>query len=327
MFGGRLAILLSALLADRFMPEPDELWEKVPHPVVVFGSLIAWLDRILNRPGDDPGARRAMGMVAIGISVAVALAIGSAFGSLFAALSIIGFILELIVVTILLAQRSLADHVSAVAHGLRDGGLAGGRKAVSMIVGRDPATLDEAGVSRAAVESLAENASDGVVAPAFWYAILGLPGLLAYKMLNTADSMIGHRNQTYLDFGRASARLDDFANWVPARLTGALIVAAAYLQKGLDAAGRVWAVMRRDAGLHRSPNAGWPESAMAAALGISLGGPRIYAGDIADEPFMNDDGRKDAGPDDIDAALGVFWRAMTVLVVAVGLAAWGLSAA
>lgn len=321
MFGARFVILLAALLADRFLPEPEDMWKSVPHPVVVFGQVIGWLDKRMNRHADSPQARQAMGMAALAIVLGLALVIGNALGTLFGYLAVIGFILELIIVTILLAQRSLADHVRAVETGLRHGGVEGGQAAVSMIVGRDPKTLDEAGVARAAIESLAENASDGVVAPAFWYAVLGLPGLLAYKALNTADSMIGHKNERYNDFGWASAKLDDLANWIPARATGLLIAAADATIRGTHAARATVETMRRDAGLHRSPNAGWPESAMAAAIGIALGGPRIYAGDVANEPFMNPGGGEEAGPNDIARALKVFWRAMTVLAAGVAVIA------
>lgn len=313
----RFTILLFALVADRFLPEPEDMWKTVPHPVALFGKAIDWLDAWMNRAADPAQTRQAMGMAALAVLLVVALVIGNAAGVLFGVLGIVGFIAELAVVVIFLAQKSLADHVAAVETGLRGGGLDGGRRAVSQIVGRDPSTLDESGVSRAAIESLAENASDGVVAPAFWYLLLGLPGILAYKALNTADSMIGHRTERHADFGWASARLDDLANWMPARGTGLLIVAADWTMRGQAAARATFETMKRDARLHRSPNAGWPESAMAAALGIALGGPRVYAGDRADEPFMNAGGRRTAGPDDIGRALGIFWRSMTVLAILV----------
>lgn len=194
-----------------------------------------------------------------------------------------------------------------------------------MIVGRNPQTLDRAGVSRAAIESLAENASDGVIAPAFWYALLGLPGLLAYKMLNTADSMIGHRSERHRDFGWASARLDDFANLVPARLTGLLFAAAAWTLHGATAARDALSVMLRDAPMHRSPNAGWPEAAMAAATGVTLSGPRLYGDTVANEPWLNAAGRREADAIDIDAALALFWRAMTAFALLTMLAFYACS--
>ena len=236
-------------------------------------------------------------------------------------IGVAGIVVEVLVVTVLLAQKSLVDHVRAVREGLDEGGLEGGREAVSLIVGRDPETLDESAVARAAVESLAENASDGVVAPAFWYAVFGLPGLFAYKIINTADSMIGHRNEKYLAFGRSSAILDDIVNWVPARLTGLMIAIADGSLHGLRRARRTLVVMVRDARLHRSPNAGWPESAMAAATGVALGGPRYYGGELTDDPFLNVAGRHSVTEKDIDKAVAVFWRAMTVLAVVVAVLA------
>jgi adenosylcobinamide-phosphate synthase len=231
----------------------------------------------------------------------------------------LGWLLEIAVVSIFLAQKSLADHVRAVATGLREGGLEGGRRAVSMIVGRDPNSLDRAGVSRAAIESLAENFSDGVVAPAFWYALFGLPGLFAYKMTNTADSMIGHRSDKYLHFGRWSARADDFANWIPARLSAAIVALGAFTLGGIAVARDSFNGAMRDAGLHRSPNAGWPESAFAWALGISLAGPRIYAGETVQQVWLNGSGRTALDIADIEAALKLFARACYALwaVVAV----------
>ena len=185
-----------------------------------------------------------------------------------------------------------------------------------MIVGRDPEQLDEAGVSRAAIETAAENFSDGVVAPVFWYLVAGLPGLLAYKALNTADSMIGHKNERYLMFGRASARLDDLANLIPARVSAMLICAAAFMLPGLDARSSFRATLR-DARLHRSPNAGWPEAAMAGALGLRLAGPRVYAGTVIEDAWMGADGGT-AGMGDIRRALAVFRLACGVLVMLTG---------
>lgn len=310
-------ILFVALILDRLIGDPDWLWQRVPHPVVGFGKLIGWADARFNDEGASDTQREKFGFATIAVLMIGAIVAGRFLGDLFDVLGGAGFVLETLLVAVLLAQKSLADHVGAVAQGLRAGGIDGGRRAVSMIVGRDPETLDEAGICRAAIESLAENASDGVVAPAFWYAVFGLPGLFAYKMLNTADSMIGHKTERHRAFGRASARFDDFANWLPARLTALLIVMAGGFDRWRDRARTVM----RDARLHRSPNAGWPESAMAAVTGLALGGPRVYRDDVADEPFMNDAGRNDTGPDDIDAALGVFWRAMTGLVVLVGVLA------
>jgi len=319
--GGHFTILLIALLADRFIGDPETLWRRVPHPVVWVGMLIDVFERTFNHDTYSPLVRRVLGTLTIVILILFSMVVGYwlCIGLDYA--SIAGFLVEIAIVAVLIAQKSLADHVAAVADGLRLGGLEGGRKAVSMIVGRDPETLDEFGVSRAAIESLAENASDGVIAPAIWYLVGGLPGLFAYKMLNTADSMIGHKSERYLCFGWAAARLDDVANWVPARLTGVLIALAAASLEGLRRGKRVLTVMWRDARLHRSPNAGWPEAAMAAAAGVALGGPRIYAGDMADEPFMNVSGGHSADAKDIDTAIIVFWRTMTVFSVIVAVVA------
>ncbi|MCL4133142.1 UNVERIFIED_CONTAM: hypothetical protein GTU68_004971 [Idotea baltica] len=200
----------------------------------------------------------------------------------------------------LIAQRSLVQHVQAVGDALRLS-LGDGRRAVAMIVGRDVREMDEAAVARGAIESAAENLSDGVIAPLFWFALAGLPGLLVYKVVNTADSMIGYRSEKYEAFGWAAARLDDVLNFVPARLTALLIWAVAPIRAP-------WSTIRRDAALHRSPNAGWPEAAMAPALGVSLSGPRSYDGVHEDFPWVHPEGRKDANPDDVDAAVAILWR-------------------
>ena len=314
---GPLPVLLAALVLDRIVGDPDWLWRRISHPVVVFGMAIGFVDRRWNRPADPPGRRRRNGRVAIaGLLLAAALG-GWAVSHFLSRLGIAGVMLEAVVVAIFLAQKSLADHVGAVAGGLRSGGLAGGRKAVSMIVGRDPEALDEAGVSRAAIESLAENFSDGIVAPALWYAVFGLPGLMVYKMLNTADSMIGHLNDRHRDFGRAAARLDDFANWPAARLAAVLIAAGAGLAKGAPAMRRALEQALTDSGLHRSPNAGWPEAAMAGGLGLTLGGPRRYGGELVMEASLNGSGRRDAGAGDISNALIVFRRACDSLALMV----------
>jgi adenosylcobinamide-phosphate synthase len=209
-----------------------------------------------------------------------------------------------LIASVLIAQRSLYQHVARVRSAFAEGGLAEARAAVSMIVGRDPEQLDEAGVSRAAIESCAENFSDGVVAPVFWLALLGLPGLIAYKAINTADSMIGHRSARYEFFGWAAARVDDLVNLIPARLSGLLLAVVAPIANG--AVGTALNVMRRDAPKHRSPNAGWPESATAGALGLALAGPRRYGEHIVDDPFLNVDARKKATPGDIGRALDLY---------------------
>ena len=301
-----LLILFLALLADRYFGDPDWLWEKIPHPIVLFGKAIAYADTRFNRPGDSNDERRRDGFLTM-LGLLVLAAVGGWVVHLaLRTISPVGELVEALLVAVFLAQKSLADHVTRVAVALREEGIVGARRAVSMIVGRDPEVLDDAGVSRAAIESLAENTSDGIIAPAFWYALLGLPGLLAYKLLNTADSMIGHLNDRHRDFGRFAAKLDDVANWIPARLTGLLISAAAWVVHGYDAALRSFNVMMRDARLHRSPNAGWPEAAMAGAIEVALAGPRVYGGVTANEPMLNGAGRRDAGAENIEDALDIF---------------------
>jgi adenosylcobinamide-phosphate synthase len=312
-----LAVLLVALILDRLVGDPDWLWRRISHPVVIFGNAIGFAEKRFNRPSDTDLTRRRKGKIVIAGLMLGAAGSGWGLARLFCDLGAAGMLLEVIVVAIFLAQKSLADHVAAVAAGLREGGLEGGRKAVSMIVGRDPEALDEAGVARASIESLAENFSDGIVAPALWYAVLGLPGLLAYKMLNTADSMIGHLNERYRDFGRASAKLDDLANWPAARLAAMLIAAAAGLIKGRAAMRRSAELALTDSGLHRSPNAGWPEAAMAGGLGLSLAGPRHYGGELVMEASVNASGSRNADAGSIVEALVIFRRACDCLVLLV----------
>ncbi|OJF91918.1 adenosylcobinamide-phosphate synthase CbiB [Pararhizobium antarcticum] len=312
-----LLVLVAALLLDRLVGDPDWLWRRVPHPVVWFGAAIGWCDRSFNRKRLSDDALRISGVISIVFLLLLSIGAGFVLHRLFATMGLFGWFAEAIVVAIFLAQKSLGDHVQRVADGLRTDGLAGGRKAVSMIVGRDPETLDVPGVCRAAIESLAENFSDGVVAPAFWYALLGLPGLLAYKMLNTADSMIGHKSEKYLHFGWASARLDDLANLPAARLSVLLFAVGAWLRLGRHAARNALNVGLRDHGLHRSPNSGWPEAAMAGALDMQLAGPRLYAGILVSEPMINGAGRTDATGVDIEKAISVFYAACTVLAATV----------
>lgn len=318
MIETHLVLLCLALLLDRVIGDPPWLWSRLPHPVVLFGKAIAAFDRLLNRPGLPDGLRKAGGAATIVLLLALSLAVGIALHLLFAALDLFGLMLEVIVAAVFLAQKSLIDHVIAVADGLRDDGLAGGRRAVSMIVGRDPSVLDEAGVARAALESLSENFADGVVAPAFWYGVLGLPGLIAYKMLNTADSMIGHKSEKYLHFGWASARLDDLANWPAARLAAVLILCSCWIGQGGTAACRGLTIVMTDHGLHRSPNSGWPEAAAAGALDVALAGPRIYGGEKVQEPMMNAAGERAIGGTDIRRGLLLIdgaWRIGTGLVI------------
>jgi len=315
---GRFAILALALLIDAAVGDPAWLYRRLPHPVALFGDLISWLDLTLNRDADGVGARRRAGIAAIGVAVGAAATLGLVIHAALGLLPL-GRIAEAIFASAFLAQRSLYVHVAAVALALESGGLAAARTAVGHIVGRDPDSLDAAGVSRAGLESLAENYSDGIIAPLFWGLALGLPGLLAYKMINTADSMIGHRSPRHRDFGWAAARLDDAANFLPARLSGLLIVAAAALVPGARWR-TAFASMRRDAPRHRSPNAGWPEAALAGALGLALAGPRRYAAGAVDDALMGD-GRADCTAADIRRGLRLYIMACALPVLAVSIMA------
>lgn len=298
-----LAILLLALLLDALLGDPPALWRAIPHPVALIGKLIAFLERKLNRPRRSDTDRMLRGaLMTAGITLG-AVAVGIAVTEL-RRRWIWGWAVEAVLAWTLIAQRSLFDHVRAVGRALTRDGLAGGRRAVAKIVGRDPETLDEGGVARAAVESCAENFADGVVAPVFWYVLFGFPGMLAYKAVNTLDSMIGHRSERYRAFGMTAARLDDAANLVPARLAALLLVVAAIFAPGGKPVA-AWRIMWRDHGHHSSPNSGWPEAAMAGALGLALAGPRRYEGRLVEDRWIGD-GRARAQPTDIRRALFVF---------------------
>jgi len=294
--------MVVAMGVDAVLGWPDGLFARIGHPVTWLGRLIGTLDARWNRTGDAAWNRRAAGVVAAlfvimrssGLALAVQAAMPQGWG---------GMVLLGMLAWPFVALRSLHDHVAAVARPLQSGDVAAARSAVAMIVGRDPANLDEAGIARAAIESLAENTSDGIVAPLFWGALFGLPGIVGYKAVNTLDSMIGHRSERHEWFGWAAARIDDLANLVPARLTGLLFA--------LVAARPVEAIscMAKDASRHRSPNAGWPEAAMAGALGVRLCGPRFYHGELADEPWLNGSVR-DPTAGDIAKGLKLYSRAM-----------------
>ena len=309
---GAPVILLVALALDALIGDPRWL----PHPVRLMGGLTAVLDRALNRERHGDGARMLLGGAAVLPVVGLSAAAGWLVAEQAAALRW-GWLAELALVAALLAQRSMADHMVRVARAL-DTGADPARAAVRHIVGRDVRALDAHGVARAAIESCAENYSDGVVAPAFWYLLLGLPGLLAYKAINTMDSMIGHRSPRHRAFGGAAARLDDAVNWVPARLAGALLAVAALFVPGA-APGRAWGTMRRDARRHSSPNAGWPEAAMAGALGLALLGPRRYGDHAAADEAWLGGGRADATGADVRRSVWVF-AAACALVAAIAAA-------
>lgn len=289
-------ILIAALLLDAAFGEPRWLWDRLPHPAVLMGRLVGWCDARFNRDGELKlkGTLVAAGLLTTGLSLGWVIHIVPDHG-----------VIEGLTVAILIAQKSLVEHVRAVATALRLS-IPEGRRAVAMIVGRDTADMTGPDIARAAIESAAENLSDGVVAPVFWYLVAGLPGILAYKLVNTADSMIGHLTPKYRDFGWASARLDDLLNLIPARLTALLI---ALTHGWIDPK-----PILRDAPKHRSPNAGWPESALAPVLNIALSGPRSYNGMRKDYPWVWPEGRRDPGPDDIDAAADALWRVWAALL-------------
>jgi adenosylcobinamide-phosphate synthase len=294
--------LLIGMAIEALLAWPARLHARIGHPVTWIGALIGALDRGLNDPGRGAGLRRALGAIAAVCVIGLAAMLGGAMQAILPA-GWAGTLLMGLLIWPLLAARSLHDHVAAVARPLAAGDIRAARAAVAMIVGRDPTRLDGAGIARAATESLAENASDGVIAPLFWGLVAGLPGIAAYKAVNTLDSMIGHRTPRHEAFGWAAARIDDAANWVPARLTALLIAAVS------GRPGPALACMARDARRHRSPNAGWPEAAMAGALGVRLSGPRVYADRVADEPWLNGTA-PDPAAADLGRALALYRRAM-----------------
>jgi adenosylcobinamide-phosphate synthase len=306
-----------ALLIERVVGYPPALLKLVGHPVTWIGALITWFEARLNQ-GDN---RRLKGAVMLLLLLGTGLAISLLV--LVVTRSIpFGWVLESILASSLLAQKELGRAVKAVADGLNVS-LATGRRAVSHIVGRDPDTLDESGVAKAAIESLAESTSDGIVAPLFWLFVLGLPGIVLYKAANTADSMVGHKTERYAEFGWASARFDDLVNWIPARLTALLVAAASFVVRRTDPEA-AWSTALRDARKHASPNAGWPEAAFAGSLNIALGGPRGYAGETHNLPTFGD-GRRDLTALDILSALVLYWAALNVLLgiaIALGLVLW-----
>jgi adenosylcobinamide-phosphate synthase len=301
-FAGAMAV---AIGLDALLGWPGFIVAHIGHPVIWLGALIGALDTHWNRATDAAWQRRLAGVAAALLVILVAAGLGFAVQNLMTAawsrIVVVGILAAPFVAT-----RSLYEHVRAVAQPLGAGDIGAARAAIAMIVGRDVAGLDEAGVARAAIESLAENTSDGIVAPVFWGALFGLPGIIGYKAINTLDSMIGHLSERHRDFGWASARIDDVANLVPARLTGLLFAMVA--AQPISALTCMW----RDATNHRSINAGWPEAAMAGALGLRLCGPRVYHGELADEPWLNA-GAGDPKADDVIRALGLYIRAMICL--------------
>jgi adenosylcobinamide-phosphate synthase len=300
--------MVVAMAVDALLGWPDRLFARIGHPVVWLGRFIATLDAQANRETDPPATRRVAGVIV----TVVVIALAAGFGWIVQRLTtsgLTGAVITGILAWPFVAFRSLYDHVAAVRDPLRAGSLEAAREAVSKIVGRDPKQLEEAGVARAAIESLAENASDGVVAPVFWGMLFGLPGIIGYKAVNTLDSMIGHRSPRHEAFGWAAARIDDVANFIPARLTGLLFA----LLAGSERAQAI-SCMRHDAQQHRSINAGWPEAALAGALAVRLCGPRSYHGEIAEEPWLNGSARDPAAAD-ITRGLELYVGAMFSLAV------------
>ncbi|MEL6665306.1 MAG: adenosylcobinamide-phosphate synthase CbiB [Pseudomonadota bacterium] len=309
-------IILLAWLIEIILGWPNWLYKRMRHPVVWLGAVISKLEKILNRTAWTHRTRYVTGalttLVCVGLSISLAWSVSFLLPPTWW-----GFAMEALIASSLIASRSLYEHVAAVSHPLAKGKIEDARHAVSMIVGRDPSRLDENGIARASLESLAENTSDGVIAPILWGAVFGLPGLAAYKAINTFDSMIGHKNERYAAFGGFAARLDDIANLVPARLTGLLFCVTSLRLESFG-------LMIRNARNHRSPNAGWPEAAMAGGLGVKLSGPRIYDGGISVEPWLNPNGR-DPAAHDIRAGLMLFVKAMFLALFSLAIIAFGFA--
>lgn len=299
-----------ALLLERWLGYPQRLTARIGHPVIWMGRFITFMEKGVDKRQRTPRQRRDAGIFTLAVLLLVTLAITVIIQQLLRAMPF-GWVLEILLATPFLAQKELGRAVEAVALALRTS-LEAGREAVSHIVGRDPHSLDEAGIARAAIETLAESTSDGVVAPWFWLVLLGLPGIALYKAINTADSMIGHLNERYRDYGWAAAKLDDIVNWLPARLTAVLVTAACFVTPHASPS-QAWAAARRDAAKHASPNAGWPEAAFAGALDYKLGGPRSYAGDVVDLPSFGT-GKSDLVGSDILRALVLYSSTLNILL-------------
>lgn len=314
---------LLAMAAELAFGYPQWLQRQISHPVMWIGAVIDWLDRHTNRDDMSATHRRWAGLTSLAAVLALTIAVAAAISG-FLAMTGFGLVIVAVLAATFIAQRSLADHVSAVADSLDERGVEGGRESVSHIVGRDTAAMDESEISRAAIESLAENFSDGVVAPIIWLGVAGLPGIAAYKAINTADSMIGHRSEKYLHYGWAAARLDDLVNLPASRLTALLVVIAAFVTPGASA-GAAMRSIRSDARHHRSPNAGWPEAAFAGALGLELAGPRTYDGHAVNDAVMGAGGRAEANSNDIRRALRLYWIADLLLAAILALAVAALT--
>lgn len=317
-------LVLIAIIVEAAFGYPQRLYRAVGHPVSWIGRLLAWTDRRWNTPGATFARRRAWGVAALALAMFAAAA--ASLSATTVAYTVLPTPLALVALGVaagtLIAQRSLDDHVRTVADALETGTLEDARHAVAHIVGRETANLDTHGLSRAAIESLSENFSDGVVAPVFWMVVAGLPGAAIYKAINTADSMIGHKTERHRAFGWAAARLDDLVNLPASRLSAIWIAAAAALLPGASGGAALKSAIR-DGRRHRSPNAGWPEAAMAGALGLKLAGPRTYNGETVADPWIGD-GRAEATAADIRSALRVYRTACAIQAAAVGVLAAGV---
>ncbi len=297
-----LMVAVVALMVERFIGYPDWLVSKIGHPVIWIGKFISLLERNWNNP-EFSGQKRQISGIYLLVSVTFLTLLLTIPLTILLRLIPLGWLLEALLVTSLLSQKELGDRVAGVHRALQKN-IEAGREAIRHLVGRDHRNLNHTEVSKAAIETLAENSSDGVIAPAFWLVIGGLPGAAVYKTINTCDSMVGYKNERYADFGRASARFDDFVNLLPARLSGVLYCLSAAVGSPKQAA-KACKAMRRDAPKHASPNAGWPEAAVAGALDISLGGPRAYNGRITTLPWMGD-GERAVRACHIREALGLY---------------------
>lgn len=305
-----LTLAAIAILIERIVGYPSVLQKTIGHPVEWFGLLIDSAEKHFNLAPNSQIQGRLRGAIAL-VLILLFTALPAWLVSQVLGRCTGGPLIEALLATTLIAQKSLRQHVLDVYRALSNS-LQDGRHAVAKIVGRETRSLDESGVAKAALESLAENTADGIVAPVFWFALLGLPGIVAYKVINTADSMIGHKSDRHLHFGYAAAKLDDLVNLPASRLT-ALFFAGAALFSSSQAAKAALAATWRDAGKHRSPNAGWPESAMAGALDLKFGGPRFYDGEIVDLPFLGH-GREQLTRLDIDSGLKLYGRALWIML-------------
>jgi len=299
-------MMLLACLIDLAIGWPDGLYRRVGHPVTWLGRAVVFMERRWNR--GRRAARLGLGALTVALVVGGALLLGFVIQTLLPQ-GWLGVAIGGLLAWPMVALRSMQEHVRAVEVPLVQGHLPAARHAVSMIVGRDVSQADDSAISRAALESLAENSADGIVAPVFWGVVAGLPGIMAYKAINTLDSMIGHRNDRYEAFGKVAARLDDVANLVPARLTG--LIFALVGGRPVHALRVMW----RDARAHRSPNAGWPEAAMAASLGLRLSGPRQYGDTVTSEPWLNAAGA-DATPASLTRGLVLYRRMLGLMLAA-----------